>query len=78
MKIENKFYIVVDDTNMIWERAYDFKDSGDYFDKDLSSINSKDLMSLKKATKWKDELDKKISSNNNIKFTIKEVELNVL
>jgi hypothetical protein len=35
-------------------------------------------MSLKKATKWKSELDKEISSNNNIKFTIKEVKLNVV
>jgi hypothetical protein len=78
MKIETKFYIVIDDTNMLWERADDFDDSGDYFDKDLSTVESKDLMTIGQATKWKDELDKEISSNNNIKFTIKEVELNVL
>jgi hypothetical protein len=33
MKIKTKFYIVIDDDNMLWERAYDFKDRGDYFDK---------------------------------------------
>lgn len=73
-----KFYIVVDDNNSLWERAYDFKDSGDYFEKDISLIDNKDLMTLKKANKWKDELYREISSANNIKFTIKKVELNIL
>ena len=77
MKIKDKFYIVIDDSNMLWERAYDFKNSGDYFDKDISCITNKDLMTIKKATKWRDELDKEISTHNNIKFTIKKVELNV-
>lgn len=78
MKINTKFYIVIDDRNNLWEKAFDFEDSGDYFDKELSAIENKDLMTLDEATKWKDELEREIASNNNIKLSIKEIELNVL
>jgi hypothetical protein len=76
MKIQNKLYIVIDDRNMLWEKAFDFEDSGDYFDKDLSLIEGSDLLSYEDAKKWMTQLDKEF--NSDIKFTIKEVELSII
>lgn len=78
MKIDKEFYIVIDDNGMLWERAFDFKDSGDYSEKNISEIDNNDLMTLEEANKWRDELDKAITTNNYIYFTVKKVVLNVL
>jgi len=84
MKIENKYYVVLDDAGTdsigrLWERSPDFKYDDDYFDKLLVDIGPKDIMTLRKATKWKEELDREISSrNNDISFHIVPIAIDIL
>ncbi len=76
MKIKTKFYIVIDtEDNSLWEKAYDFSSSRDYYPKEISEITKKDLMTLKEATKFRDEIDKELSSFNDLTFIIKNVEI---
>lgn len=83
MKIEGKYYVVLDDAGTdaigrLQERSSDFKSDGDYFDKLLVDIGPKDIMTLKKATKWKEELDKEIGSCNDISFYIVPITIEIL
>ena len=63
--MKTKFYIVVDNDNYIWERAFDFKESQDYFYRDINLITKANILTLKQANKLKTELDKEIASVNN-------------
>ena len=68
--MKTNLYIVIDNSNMCWERANDFKTSGDYFDKSTDCLDKKNILTLKEATKLKNELDTEIASCNNITFKI--------
>ena len=78
MTVKTNFYIVVDQDNNIWKRSPDFSSDNDYFDKDISQINKKNLLSNKMALSLKNELDKNVSSVNDITFTIKNITLEII
>lgn len=70
--MKTNFYVVIDDDNEIWERSYDFKESGDYFPLDRKYINKSNMLSHKKAKILKDELSKNIKGIN---FHIKRINI---
>ena len=76
MKIKSNFYVVIDDSNMIWEKSID-KDSNDYFDRDPKEISKKNILSHKQAKKLKSEIDKNVSTYNNINFYIKRIDIGI-
>lgn len=77
IKLDGQYFIVIDERNNVWERDSDFKNSDDYFDKDISSLIKEDLLSFEDATAFKNELDREIASSNNIKFKIQQVDVTV-